>query len=124
TLITSNPERLEAAGVPADKVEKELRDVQEIKDRGPGGHLLTGPIYIEEAEPGDVLEVKILKIDLAIAYGYNTIGQNGFLSDEIFDRKTIIIPFDLQKMTGRFAEGIEVPLRPFFGSMGVAPPQE
>jgi acetamidase/formamidase len=124
TLITSNPERLEAAGVPADKIEKELRDVQEIKDRGPGGHLLTGPIYIDAAEPGDVLEVKILKIDLAIAYGYNAIGQNGFLSDEIFDRKTIIIPFDLQKMTGRFAEGIEVPLRPFFGSMGVAPPQE
>src|SRR4051812_28031501 len=80
TLITSNPERLEAAGLPAAEVEKELRDVQSIQDRGPGGHLLTGPIYIEEAEPGDVLEVKILSIDLAIPYGYNAIGQNGFLS--------------------------------------------
>src|SRR5262245_28891509 len=71
TLITSNPERLEAAGLPADEVEKELREVQSVKDRGPGGHILTGPIYIEEAEPGDVLEVRILSIDLAIPYGYN-----------------------------------------------------
>ena len=124
TLITSNPERLEGAGLPANEVEKELRDVQSVKDRGPGGHILTGPIYIEEAEPGDVLEVKILSIDLPIPYGYNAIGQNGFLSDEIFDRKMMIIRLDREKMVGKFAEGIEVPLKPFFGSMGVAPPKE
>lgn len=124
TLITSNPERLEGAGLPPDQVEKELRDVQSIKDRGPGGHLLTGPIYIEEAEPGDVLEIKIQAIDLAIPYGYNAIGQNGFLSDEIFDRKMQIIRLDKEKMLGHFANGIEIPLRPFFGSMGVAPPKE
>lgn len=124
TLITSNPERLEAAGLPANEVEKELRDVQSVKDRGPGGHILTGPIYIEEAEPGDVLEVKILSIDLPIPYGYNAIGQNGFLSDEIFDRKMMIIRLDREKMVGKFADGIEVPLKPFFGSMGVAPPKE
>lgn len=124
TLITSNPERLEGAGLPPDQVEKELRDVQAIKDRGPGGHLLTGPIYIEEAEPGDVLEVKIQTIDLAIPYGYNAIGQNGFLSDEIYERKMQIIRLDREKMLGHFANGIEIPLRPFFGSMGVAPPKE
>jgi len=124
TLLTSTPERLEAAGVPADQVEKELRDVQAVKDRGPGGHVLTGPIYIEEAEPGDILEVHIHAIELPIAYGYNAIGQNGFLSDEIFDRKMKIIPLNREKMTGSFADGIEVPLHPFFGSMGVAPPKE
>lgn len=124
TLITSNPERLEAAGLPAAEVEKELRDVQSVKERGPGGHILTGPIYIEEAEPGDVLEVRIMSIDLPIPYGYNAIGQNGFLSDEIFDRKMMIIRLDQQKMTGKFADGIEIPLKPFFGSMGVAPPKE
>ncbi|MFX6424149.1 acetamidase/formamidase family protein, partial [Acinetobacter baumannii] len=74
TLITSNPERLEAAGVSPDQVEKELRDVQAVKERGPGGHVLTGPIYIEEAEPGDILEIKMNRIDLAIPYGYNAIG--------------------------------------------------
>lgn len=124
TLLTSNPERLEGAGLPPDQVEKELRDVQSIKDRGPGGHVLTGPIFIEEAEPGDILEVKINAIDLAIPYGYNAIGQNGFLSDEIFDRKMQIIRLDKDKMIGHFANGIEIPLRPFFGSMGVAPPKE
>jgi acetamidase/formamidase len=124
TLITSSPERLEGAGLPASQVEKELRDVQVVKDRGPGGHILTGPIYIEEAEPGDMLEVHIQSIDLAIPYGYNAIGQAGFLSDEIFDRKMIIIKLDTVKMTGHFADGIEIPLHPFFGSMGVAPPKE
>ena len=124
TVLTSNPERLEAAGVTPDQVEKELRDVQSVKDRGPGGHVLTGPIYIEEAEPGDVLEVKINKIDLAIPYGYNAIGQSGYLSDEIFDRKMMIIKLDKEKMIGHFANGIDIPLHPFFGSMGVAPPKE
>ena len=124
TLITSTPERLIAAGLAADLVEKELRDVQTVKDRGPGGHVLTGPIYIEEAEPGDMLEVKIISIDLAIPYGYNAIGQAGFLSDEIFERSMKIINLDSKKMTGHFADGIEIPLKPFFGSMGVAPPKE
>jgi len=124
TLITSNPERLEAAGLPASQVEKELREVQSVKDKGPGGHILTGPIYIDGAEPGDVLEVHFQTIELAIPYGYNAIGQNGFLSDEIFDRKMSIIQLDKEEMTGHFAEGIEIPLHPFFGSAGVAPPKE
>lgn len=124
TLLTSNPERLEAAGVASNLVEKELREVQTVKDKGPGGHVLTGPIYIEEAEPGDILEIKMHTIDLAIPYGYNAIGQNGYLSDEIFDRKTKIINLDKEKMIGHFADGIEIPLHPFFGSMGVAPPKE
>lgn len=124
TLITSTPERLEGAGLAADQVEKELHNVQTVKDRGPGGHVLTGPIYIEEAEPGDVLEIRINTIELAIPYGYNAIGQAGFLSDEIFDRKMKIIHFDMTKMIGHFADGIDIPLHPFFGSMGVAPPKE
>jgi acetamidase/formamidase len=124
TLLTSNPERLEAAGLPPDQVEKELRDVQSVRDKGPGGHVLTGPIYIDGAEPGDVLEVRFDSIRLAIPYGYNAIGQNGFLSDEIFDRKMRLITLDTKKMTGHFADGIEIPLHPFFGSVGVAPPRE
>ena len=78
TLITSTPERLEAAGISAQDVEPALREVQLVKEKGPGGHVLTGPIYIEEAEPGDVLEVVFDSIQLAIPYGYNAIGQNGF----------------------------------------------
>jgi acetamidase/formamidase len=124
TVLTSDPKRLEAAGVPPDQVEQELRDVQAVKERGPGGHVLTGPIYVEEAEPGDVLEVRFQTIELAIPYGYNAIGQAGFLSDEIFDRKMRIVQLDKEKMTGHFADGIDIPLHPFFGSVGVAPPKE
>ena len=124
TLLTSNPGRLERMGLPPEEVEKELRDVQSVTDRGPGGHVLTGPIFIEEAEPGDVLEVRIHSIELAIPYGYNGIGRNGFLSDEIFIRKSKLIRFDIEKRVAYFAEGIEIPLKPFFGSMGVAPPEE
>ena len=123
TLLTNTPERLEAAGVPPDQIEKELRDVQTIKDRGPGGHVLAGPIYIEEADSGDVLEVHFKSIELAIPYGYNAIGQNGFLSDEIFVRKIRIVKLDKEKMIGYFAPGIEIPLHPFFGSAGVSPPK-
>src|ERR1700722_3656638 len=47
TVLTSSPERLEGAGVPAAEVEPELRDVQAVKDRGPGGHVLTGPFSVE-----------------------------------------------------------------------------
>jgi acetamidase/formamidase len=79
---------------------------------------------VEGAEPGDVLEVRFQSIELAIPYGYNAIGQNGFLSDEIFDRKMRIVPLDREKMIGHFSDGIDIPLHPFFGSVGVAPPKE
>jgi acetamidase/formamidase len=122
TVLTSSPDRLEGAGVPPAEVEQELRDVQAVKDRGPGGHVLTGPIYVDGADSGDVLEVRFDSINLAIPYGYNAIGQAGFLSDEIFSRRMRIVPLDREKMIGHFADGIDIPLHPFFGSIGVAPP--
>jgi acetamidase/formamidase len=124
TLITSDPEQLEGAGVPAAQVEQSLRDIfKEVKDRGPGGHVLTGPVYVEGAEPGDVLEVRILSIRLAIPYAYNGFWPgSGFLPDEFPYPRIKIILLDEKRMIARFAPGIEIPLRPFFGSMGVAPP--
>src|SRR3954451_16661474 len=63
TLLTNSPERLAAAGVAPDQIESELKAVYaEVKDKGPGGHILTGPIFIEGAEPGDTLEIRIQKI--------------------------------------------------------------
>ncbi|HEX9565055.1 MAG TPA: acetamidase/formamidase family protein [Gemmatimonadaceae bacterium] len=124
TLLTNTPTRLEAAGVPAAEIEQSLRDiVSQVADRGPGGHILTGPVYVEGADSGDVLQVDVLSIDLAIPYGYN--GCSGFARD-LCDRSqptTRIIRLDGQRMLGHFAPGIEVPLKPFFGSMGVAPPR-
>jgi acetamidase/formamidase len=127
TLLTSSPTRLEGAGVAADQVEQALRDVYrevEKKDRGPGGHILTGPVFVEGAEPGDALEVRIRSIGLAIPYSYNGFGPgSGTIPEDFPTRKMRIIPLDRERMVAPFAEGIEIPLRPFFGSMGVAPPE-
>src|SRR6202012_3820550 len=125
TLITSSPKRLEDAGVPADQVEQSLRDITtEVTDKGPGGHILTGPVYIEDAQPGDVLEIRIQKIKLAIPYAYNAFGPGrGYIPDDFPYSKTKIIALDEQKGFAHFAPGIDIPLRPFFGSMGVAPPE-
>jgi acetamidase/formamidase len=126
TLHVGNPDRLEEAGLSPEKIEPELRDIyREVKDKGPGVHILTGPIFIEEAEPGDVLEVRILSVELAIDYAYNTLSpERGFLSGEFDSTVTKIIPLDRENMVAHFADGIEIPLHPFFGSMGVAPPED
>jgi len=124
TLITSTPQQLEGAGLPTNQVEPALREiVEKVTAKGPGGHILTGPIFVEGAEPGDVLEVRIREIRLAVPYAYNAFRPGaGFLPQDFTERKMKIIPLDEKRMVGRFAEGIEIPLHPFFGSMGVAPP--
>jgi acetamidase/formamidase len=124
TLITNSPERLAAAGVPSERIEPELKAIYgEVKDKGPGGHILTGPIYVEGAEPGDTLEVRIQRIEYSIPYAYNSFRPtSGVLTAEDFPKgATKIIPLDEARGVARFSQGIEVPLRPFFGSMGVAP---
>ena len=80
TLLTSTPNALQQSGIPADRIQASLKAiVSEVTGdrRGPGGHILTGPVYVEGAQPGDVLEVKVLSIDLPIEYGYN--GCSGFI---------------------------------------------
>lgn len=126
TLITSSPDRLEGAGVAPKDVEQSLRDITaRVTDKGPGGHILTGPIAIEGAEPGDTLEVRIEKIDLAIPYAYNAFRYGaGFLTDDFPYARMKIVPLDRAQMVAHFAPGITIPLHPFFGSMGVAPPPD
>jgi acetamidase/formamidase len=126
TLLTNSPNGLQNAGVPPDKVQDSLKKiVTEVTGdkRGPGGHILTGPVYVEGAEPGDSLEVKILSIDLPIDYGYN--GCSGFVPANC-DRavKSKIITLDRKTMTAEFMPGIVIPLHPFYGSIGVAPAPE
>jgi acetamidase/formamidase len=121
------PERLEAEGVPAADIPDWLgRLYKEVpkEDRGPGGHILTGPVAIAEAEPGDVLEVRVLHIQLDTNFACNGFGAGrGFLPDDFPYGRTKIIPLDRTKMLAHFAPGVEIPLHPFFGSMGIAPPE-
>jgi acetamidase/formamidase len=124
TLVTASRERFEAAGLWPDRAEPAWREIYEqVKDRGPGMHILTGPIYVEGAEPGDVLEVRIQKIQLAIPYALNAFSPGrGFLPEDFPYERVKVIPLDEKRMVAQFADGIEIPLHPFFGSMGVAPP--
>jgi len=123
TLLTNTPAGLAKAGVPDEKIQASLKAVvaQVTGDhKGPGGHILTGPVYVEGAQPGDVLEVKILSIDLPLDYGYN--GCNGYLPENCDrDVPTKIVPLNARTMTAEFFPGIVILLRPFYGSMGVAP---
>jgi acetamidase/formamidase len=124
TLSTcGSPETMVSRGVrPEDIPTYTDRIYKEVKDIGPGGHILTGPVAIAEAEPGDVLEVHILKVDIDVDFACNAFGLGrGFLPMEYPYSRFKIIPLDRKKMIGHFAPGIELPLHPFFGSMGVAP---
>jgi acetamidase/formamidase len=118
-----SPERMLANGVKPEDIPPYTAAIyKEVTEKGPGGHILTGPVAILEAEPGDVLEVQILKVDLDANFACNVFGVgSGFLPMEYPYGRYKVVPLDRQKMTGHFAPGIEIPLRPFFGSMGVAP---
>ena len=108
TLLTNTPMGLQQAGVPPEKIQESLKTiVAEVtgERRGPGGHILTGPVYVEGAEPGDVLEV--------------CSGYFPAICDRSVPQK--IVKIDSKTMTAVFKPGITIPLRPFFGSMGVAP---
>ncbi len=124
TLVTSSRERFESAGLWPDRVEQAWLEIyNQVKDHGPGNHILTGPVYVEDAEPGDVLEVRIVRIRLAIPYALNAFSPGrGFLPEDFPYERVKVIPLDEKRMVAQFADGIEIPLHPFFGSMGVAPP--
>lgn len=84
-------------------------------------HPLTGPVYVEEAEPGDMLAVKLHKIDL-LDYGWNAITPGfGFLAEEFPNPYIQTYTFDSSSQSVAFKDNIQIPLRPFPGVMGVAP---
>jgi acetamidase/formamidase len=129
TLLTNSPRGLAGAGVPDAKIEQSLKDITAAfppgdPRRGPGGHVLTGPVFVTGAEPGDALEVKILSIDFNIDYGYNGCSNHIAVSPCERGVPSKIIPLDKQHMTAQFLPGIVLPLHPFYGSMGVAPAPE
>ena len=87
------------------------------------GHMCTGPVAIRGAMGGQVLEVRIKAIELSYDWGYNYSGPlTGALPDDFPTRHLMHIPLNRERMTGRMPWGLELPLRPFFGVMAVAPP--
>lgn len=92
-----------------------------------GPHLLTGPIYVRDAEPGDVLEVRLEAIAPSLPVGFNAIRSGwGALPNQFTQPALRFIPLDLVNNTAEFPinSGIKVPLKPFFGILGVATPED
>jgi acetamidase/formamidase len=116
-----------AAGISPDQVLQDATDVHHMVSRvkGLSAHVLTGPLYVEEAAPGDMLEVRIHKFDLRVPYGVNNSGpRTGVLGDLLAAPTPKIINLDLARNVALFSKDIEVPLSPFMGIMAVAPPRD
>ncbi len=127
TLSTCGlPSRLETLGIPAAEIPQYTRDIYEkfpASEKGPGGHILTGPVAIADAAPGDTLEVRIQKITVDVPWACNSFGAGrGFLPNDFPYSRTKIIRLDRDRMLAHFAPGVDIPLHPFFGSMGIATP--
>ncbi|HLH87230.1 MAG TPA: acetamidase/formamidase family protein [Xanthobacteraceae bacterium] len=116
-----------AGGVRADEVLQDAKDIY-TKVPHPGGlgaHVLTGPIYIEGAEPGDMLEVRVRDLELRVPYGVNNTGPgSGVLPDLVTKPAPLIIRTDAARKVALLPGGIELPLSPFLGIMAVAPPPD
>jgi len=114
---------MEDMGLPQDLIRPEMRELESgVTDRGAGANILVGPIFVEGAEPGDVLEVRILDVSLADNYAVNVFHPNGGTLPSQFPYfHAKAIPLDKEHNVARPGPGIEIPLHPFFGTMGVAP---
>jgi acetamidase/formamidase len=114
---------LKSLDVPDRWLRPEMYAMDAIEDRGEGGHLLVGPIHVNGAEPGDVLEVRVLDVRVVDDFAITVFSPGrGTLPEDFPYAGTKVVPLDLENNTALFSEDIVIPLHPFFGSMGVAPP--
>ncbi|NGM34173.1 acetamidase/formamidase family protein [Methylobacterium sp. DB0501] len=121
--VSGGPDALPPEGF---HVPPELRVIHAAEAGLPfGPHILTGPVAIEGAQAGDVLEVRILDVALRQDWGFNRHRPlAGTLPDDFPDFHHMNIPLDGERRTARMPWGLEIPLAPFFGVMAVAPPPE
>ena len=114
-------------GIKSDEVLKDAVDVYgRVKPPpGMGTHVLTGPVYIEGAEPGDMLEVRVIDVRHRVPYGVNATNKGSGVLPELLSEPVFrIIRLDLERRVALFSPEIEVPLAPFMGIMAVAPPPD
>src|SRR4051812_29084398 len=107
-----------AGGIPADQVLQDASDIYRMVPRvnGVGAHVLTGPIFVEEAAPGDMLEVRVIGFDYRVPYGVNNVAPGaGVLPDMVTKPAPKIIKIDTGRKVALLPGGIELPLAPFLG---------
>ncbi|MFD2570843.1 acetamidase/formamidase family protein [Spirosoma soli] len=89
------------------------------------GHMLTGPVYIEGAQPGDTLEIRILDLTFPAGFGVNSVWPGGGgIPDAVTTRETFVYRYDAKRKTASLKEGVDIPLKPFMGVMALSPPAE
>ncbi|RYC71701.1 acetamidase/formamidase family protein [Spirosoma sordidisoli] len=89
------------------------------------GHMLTGPIYIDGAQPGDTLEIRILDLTFPAGFGVNSVWPGGGgIPDAVTSRETFVYRYDSKRRVAVLKEGVEIPLKPFMGVMALSPPPE
>jgi acetamidase/formamidase len=111
-------------GVKEIELLPELMDVYKNvpKPKDSGAHVMTGPIYVEGAEPGDLLEVRIIDLKFRVPYGVNNSNKGGGVLPEVHEKAyPKIIRFDLKRNVALFSPGVEIPLAPFMGIMALLP---
>lgn len=125
TTLSGNEDNVPPAGSPF-KLSPAHRNVLDNIPRGIGAHLMTGPIEIAGAVPGDELVVELLSIELALDWGWNMIKPGaGALPDDFKDLRHIFTPIDRARGIVTLPWGLELKAAPFFGVIGVAPrPQD
>jgi acetamidase/formamidase len=121
---TGNPRYFEKLGVPKEKIPAELYAVYEgVEGTGRGDHTLNGPIHVNGAATGDMLEIRIRSIDLRLPIaGQGFVPGRGALPEEFPTARDRVLWLDLKNKTTEYAPGVVVPLKPFWGVIGVAPP--
>lgn len=124
-----NPEEFyQKNNLPIDEHAQEIITIlKTIKPEPSGlrGHILTGPVFIEGLEPGDMLEVQIQDILIRSNYGVNSVWPGGgAIPDDIKTPETFVYRYDKKKQFASFKEGVEIPLKPFFGVMALSPPAD
>jgi acetamidase/formamidase len=124
TMVAGGLQRLRLAGVPEADIPQSLKTVeQRVTERGPGAHPMSGPIFVETAAPGDTLEVRIVAIEFLHDFGVNAFSPGGgVLPDEYPYAGLRLLRWRPGATSVEFKPGITLPLAPFFGSIGLAPP--
>lgn len=124
TMVAGGLQRLRLAGVPESDIPESLKAVElRVTERGPGAQPMSGPIFVEGAQPGDVLEIRIIAIDYLHNFGVNAFSPGGgVLPDDYPYAGLKLIRWSPGATSVQFAPGITLPMAPFFGTIGVAPP--
>ncbi|MFG2075315.1 Acetamidase/formamidase [Nonomuraea maritima] len=114
----------ERLGVPAGEVLPELAEIaKNPRPAGSSGHVITGPVEVRGAEPGDVLQIDIIDLSPRVPYGVNSSGPGSGVCGDLLDTASVrLLRLDESGSHYDFGHGIQIPFKPFAGIMAVAPP--